>query len=69
MTTSNEHPDMSGNPADETVRCSWCGKEVLRAKSFGVPGLPKPADRELLFCSYECADDYLIDRYCGANEL
>lgn len=61
--TSNEHPDMHGNWADEPFYCDHCGKEVKEEDAYGIEAHPQSTDDELIFCSNECAVDYLEARY------
>lgn len=51
--TSNEYPDMSGNPCDEPFICEICGKEVKEEESFG-----SRHDDSAILCSNECAIDF-----------
>ena len=51
--SSNEHPNMHGNPMDEPFLCCHCDKEFREEDAFGVPG-----NDELLFCSAECAESW-----------
>lgn len=53
MTLSNEHPDMSGNPADEPHYCFRCEKAVSFEDVCGSQHHP-----DLDFCSQQCVDDY-----------
>lgn len=50
---TNEHPDMSGNPADFPFLCDNCQREFQEDKAFG-----SDLDDEKLFCSGECAEDW-----------
>lgn len=51
--SSNEHPDMSGNWADEPLRCHTCDKPVHEEKAFGAIG-----NEDLIFCSAECVESW-----------
>ncbi len=62
MTISNEHPDMSGNILDDPFFCAHCGKEVREADTYGMPGARTVEDTELLFCSGECAEEFVEAR-------
>ena len=67
--TSNEHPDMHGNWADQPFYCDQCGKEVKEENAYGFPSPhPMSTDDELMFCSNECVWDYVEARYDGRNE-
>jgi len=48
MTTSNEHPDMSGNPCDEPVECAHCCKMIRDGDEY--------SDVDEVLC-YDCAKD------------
>lgn len=52
--TSNEHPDMSGNPMDAPDICDQCGREFKSA--FAIFGCEHDDSKN--FCSAECANDY-----------
>lgn len=54
--SSNEHPDMSGNPCDEPFYCAHCGREVKEELAYGIP-----RNDELMFCSNDCAVEYVDD--------
>lgn len=62
---SNEHLDMSGNWADLPFYCDQCGQEVQEHKAYGIPSHPASRDDELMFCSNECANQYLDLRRPG----
>lgn len=66
--TSNEHPDMHGNWADEPFRCDRCGKEVQEDKAYGIESHTLSTDDELTFCSNECAGEYLEARYFRSEQ-
>lgn len=51
--SSNEHPDMSGNPADAPFICDQCGRDFSEDKCYGVSG-----NDQVFFCSGECAADW-----------
>lgn len=51
--SSNEHPDMSGNPADAPFICDQCGREYREEACYGVSG-----NDQVFFCSGECAMDW-----------
>lgn len=55
--SSNEHPDMSGNPADEPLRCCRCDESLAENAIFGVAG-----DDESLYCE-QCAADEEDERH------
>lgn len=50
---SNEHPDMSGNPADQPFYCTLCGTEVKEEDSYG-----SKHDDSAILCSNECAVEF-----------
>jgi len=50
--TSNEHPDMSGNPMDAPFLCDYCDCEFDEQDGWESPGLPGK-----LFCCSECLED------------
>lgn len=52
--SSNEHPDMSGNPVDQPYYCDCCGKEVQEKDLIAVPN-----NDEVFFCSDACAESWL----------
>ncbi len=47
--SSNEHPEMAGNPTDAPFLCDHCGEPFQEDKAWGAAG------SELLFCSEDCA--------------
>lgn len=51
--SSNEHPDMSGNPCDMPFVCVMCGREVREEDIYG-----SDHDEEAVMCSNECASDF-----------
>lgn len=51
--TTNEHPDMSGNPADAPLECHWCHDEVREDNAYG-----SHEDDTFLFCSASCVEDW-----------
>jgi hypothetical protein len=53
--SSNEHPDMSGNPMDAPYICDECGCEMDIDKAFG-----SRYDEDKIFCSNDCVGDYEI---------
>lgn len=57
LMASNEHPDMSGNPCDMPFLCAHCEREFREEDAYGIPG-----NDELLFCSNDCAVEYVDDR-------
>jgi hypothetical protein len=56
---SNEHPDMSGNSADEPIICDYCGGPCREDELYG-----SAFDDDKSFCSKECAGEY--DSNCDA---
>lgn len=50
---SNEHPGMSGNPADAPFCCDHCGAEFHEEDAFGVA-----VNDELMFCSGDCVESW-----------
>jgi hypothetical protein len=48
--SSNEHPDMSGNPFDLPILCFLCGEACRENDLYGIL-----SDESLNFCSNECA--------------
>lgn len=56
--SSNEHPDMSGNPCDAPYLCDWCEKEMDIEKAYGSD-LDK--SEMLNFCSADCQVDWEED--------
>lgn len=54
---SNEHLDMSGNPADFPLTCEQCGKDVREDRVFGTL-----LDDTVILCSAECVFDYDNER-------
>jgi hypothetical protein len=51
--SSNEHPDMSGNPCDAPFVCEMCDREVREDNIWGTR-----YDEEVILCSQECAKDF-----------
>ncbi len=51
--SSNEHPDMHGNPSDAPIICDNCGKQCQEEECFGIP-----CDDQHFFCSADCAEAY-----------
>jgi hypothetical protein len=51
--SSNEHPDMSGNPCDQPLICDQCGKEFDDSVLYG-----SLVDANKVFCSSPCARTY-----------
>ena len=51
--TSNEHPDMSGNPCDEPILCEHCGKACNENNLHG-----SDHDESKNFCRQQCVDDW-----------
>lgn len=51
--TSNEHPDMSGNPCDEPILCEHCGEACNENKLHG-----SDHDESKTFCRQQCVDDW-----------
>lgn len=51
--TSNEHPDMSGNPCDEPILCEHCGKACNENNLHG-----SDHDESKTFCRQQCVDDW-----------
>jgi hypothetical protein len=51
--SSNEHPDMSGNPCDQPYICVMCGCEVREDQMYG-----SRYDEDAIMCSDQCAQDF-----------
>jgi predicted nucleic acid-binding Zn ribbon protein len=51
--TSNEHPNMHGNPCDEPFYCEVCGKAIREEDVF-----VSEHDDTVLLCSDECAGTF-----------
>jgi hypothetical protein len=53
LMSSNEHPDMHGNPADAPILCDNCGNPCHEDNLFGSHCNDEPT-----FCSQDCVDAY-----------
>lgn len=51
--SSNEHPDMSGNPCDDPILCDYCNCPCREDDLYG-----SSLEEEKTFCSQICAEDY-----------
>lgn len=51
--SSNEHPDMSGNPCDAPFVCEMCCKEVREEDIYG-----SRYDEDVVLCSNDCDCDF-----------
>jgi hypothetical protein len=51
--SSNEHPDMSGNPCDMPLSCDMCGCDVREDRMYG-----SKHNEDAVLCSDDCACDY-----------
>jgi ribosome-binding protein aMBF1 (putative translation factor) len=52
--TSNEHPDMSGNPCDEPLVCEMCGRTIYDEQELYASRY----NQDVILCCNECACDY-----------
>jgi len=52
--TSNEHPDMSGNPCDEPLVCQMCGRTIYDEQEL----YGSDYNEDVILCCNECACDY-----------
>ena len=51
--SSNEHPDMSGNPCDMPLVCEMCSGDVREDNVYG-----SRYDEDVVLCSHLCACDF-----------
>jgi hypothetical protein len=51
--SSNEHPDMSGNPCDDPIVCDHCGRDCNESDLYG-----SLFDDNKNFCRSQCVHDW-----------